>query len=104
MTREVTLDPDAAVELEAAAIWYNDKRPGLGLQFLAAVDRAIQHAVRWPHTGTLVDDLPPDLTVRRLPVSRFPYHVAYMVDEDRLHILAVAHDRRRPGYWRQRSL
>lgn len=52
MTPKVALDPDAAAELEAAAAWYDDQRPGLGLQFLAAVDRTIQHAARWPDTGT----------------------------------------------------
>lgn len=69
MTPKVALDPDAAAELEAAAVWYDDRRHGLGLQLLAAVDPTIQHAVRWPDTGTLVDDLPAHLPVRRLPVA-----------------------------------
>lgn len=35
-------------------------------------------------------------------VPRFPYHVVYLELPDRLQILAVAHDRRRPGYWKTR--
>jgi hypothetical protein len=43
------------------------------------------------------------LDIRRTRVHRFPYHVAYMlVDGDELSVLAVAHDRRRPGYWSDR--
>lgn len=57
MTLSVTVHADAATELEAAAVWYDDQREGLGLQFLAAVDRAIQHARAWPHTGAPVEGL-----------------------------------------------
>lgn len=64
MTLAVSLHADAAAELEAAAAWYDDQREGLGLQFLASVDRAIQHAREWPHTGARVEGLPPDLAVR----------------------------------------
>lgn len=103
MTRRVILHADAAAELEAAAIWYDDRRKGLGLQFLASVDRTLQRAREWPHTGSPVPELTTDLEVRRLPVARFPYHVAYMLLDDAIRILAVAHDRREPGYWKQRE-
>ena len=104
MSKAVTVHADAAAEVEAAAVWYDDQHDGLGLQFLAAVDRAIQHARAWPLSGTAVMGLPADLVVRRLPLSRFPYHLAYLVvGDDRIQILAVAHDHRRPGYWRSRT-
>lgn len=103
MTLAVTIHADAAAELDAASAWYDNQREGLGLQFLAAVDRVIQHARVWPHTGALVEGLPPDLVVRRLPVPRFPYHVAYLATDDMIHVLAVAHDHRRPGYWKSRT-
>jgi toxin ParE1/3/4 len=103
LSRAVTVHADAAAEVEAAAVWYDDQHDGLGLQFVAAVDRAIQHARAWPLSGTAVMGLLPDLVVRRLPLSRFPYHLAYLASEDRIHILAVAHDHRRPGYWKSRT-
>lgn len=103
MTLAVTIHADAAEELEAAAVWYEGQRAGLGLRFLAAVDRTIEHARGWPHTGALVGAMPPGVTVRRLPVPRFPYHIAVLVGEDAIQVLAVAHDHRRPGYWRDRT-
>lgn len=57
MTLPVAVHAEAAAELEAAALWYDDQRDGLGLQFLAAVDRTIQHsrlaAHRRTHRGTI---------------------------------------------------
>lgn len=103
MTLPVAVHAEAAAELEAAALWYDDQRDGLGRQFLAAVDRTIQHARAWPHTGVPIEGLSADLTVRRLAVARFPYHLAYLVHGDVIHVLAVAHDHRRPGYWKGRT-
>jgi plasmid stabilization system protein ParE len=39
---------------------------------------------------------------RRLPMRRFPLNVVYVVQGSELTILAVAHQRRKPGYWRSR--
>lgn len=37
---------------------------------------------------------------RRLPVRPFPYHVIYLLEEGDLYIVAFAHERRQPGYWK----
>ena len=47
-------------------------------------------------------EVPDDLEVRRLPVARFPYHVVYLLLHEVIHVLAIAHDHRRPGYWTSR--
>jgi len=39
------------------------------------------------------------IDVRRVPVASFPYHVAYLIADERVEVLAIAHDRRRPTYW-----
>jgi len=46
--------------------------------------------------------MPVDLPVRRRAVTRFPYHVVYLEAGTDIRILAVAHDRRKPGYWEGR--
>ncbi len=40
--------------------------------------------------------------IRRVLVHRFPYGVLYSNEGDPLHVLAVMHLRRQPGYWRER--
>lgn len=99
MSLRAELVAEAAAELEDAARWYEQRHTGLGLAFVAAVDVAVESILRWPHAGVPIDGMAPDLDVRRVPVSRFPYYLAYLVSDDELHVLAIAHDRRRPAYW-----
>lgn len=103
MSLPVRFSAEASAELEDAAVWYDEQRPGLGEAFIDAVEAAIVLLVDWPQTGTPVDGLAADLDVRRAPVSRFPYHLAYLIADDHLRVLAVAHDRRRPRYWAPRQ-
>ena len=103
MSLSVRFSAEAASELDAAAAWYDDQRPGLGATFIDAVESVIAKLADWPGSATPVAGVPPDLDVRRAPVARFPYHVAYLVVDDHLRVLAVAHDHRRPGYWAHRA-
>lgn len=81
-----------------AARWYESHRSGLGIDFLDAVDEAVDRILEMPGMGSPVPGVPDD-AIRRRAVRRFPYHVVYLELRDRLQVLAVAHDRRRPGYW-----
>jgi len=71
--------------------------------FLEAVEATVQSVTSWPASGTRVEGLADALDVRRAPVSRYPYHLAYLVAHDEIHVLAVAHDHRRPTYWTGRA-
>lgn len=103
MTDRFRTELEAATELEEAALWYDQQRPGLGSEFLEAVDIALGLIAQWPHLGGLVSDVPPDLPARRVPLGRFPYHIVYLETAEAIRILAFAHDRRRPGYWQFRA-
>ena len=102
MTRQVRIEPEAEAELGEAALWYENHRTGLGSDFLGRVDLALSRLNRWPRAGGAVPGLPVELDVRRVPVDRYPYHLIYLLATDVIRILAVAHDRRMPGYWRSR--
>lgn len=93
------LDPEASAELEAAALWYESRREGLGVEFIEGFEAVLQQIERWAELGHVVPGLPADVQARRLPLPRFPYHVAYLDWNGVIRVLAVAHDRRRPGYW-----
>ena len=103
MSVEVGFVNEAVGEAADAASWYQERREGLGLAFLAALDDAVESIKRWPRAGALVADVAKDLEVRQIPVPRFPYFVAYLVDDERIVVLAVAHERRRPRYWVRRA-
>jgi hypothetical protein len=72
----VRFSAEAAEELGAATAWYDTQRRGLGLVFIDAVEAAV------------------DLVAR--------YNLPYLVLDDHVRVLAVAHDRRRPRYWAPR--
>lgn len=99
MTPRVILQPEASAELAHAARWYEQQHADLGLRFLDAVDDLVRRIERWPRAAALVAELPDDLPVRTAPVKAFPYHVAYLATDEVIHILAIAHDHRRPRYW-----
>lgn len=98
MSIQVQFGPEAIAELRDAVRWYEQRRVGLGLSFLSAVDAAVDLLKRWPRSGVPIAGLEAS-DVRRAPISSFPYHVAYLIVGERIKVLAIAHDRRRPVYW-----
>lgn len=102
MTRPLRAEEEAIRELEEAVRWYEDQRPGLGDELLAEIESTLQRIERWPGAGAPVPRVPAELSVRRAPVKRFPYFVVYLDTAEAIRVLAFAHDRRRPGYWRSR--
>lgn len=86
------------MEVVEAWVWYEEQRPGLGDEMLACVDAAVAKAARTPEAFPLCHG-----AARRALVRRFPYAVFYMVEGVELVVLAVAHERRRPGYWAGRG-
>lgn len=98
MTFPVRISEEADAEMTEAARWYETHRAGLGAEFLDAIDAAVARIAESPRLGSPVPGIS-DRSIRRRAVRRFPYHLVYMELTNRLQILAVAHDRRRPGYW-----
>ena len=86
----------------AAGDWYEERRPGLALKFAADVGRALDVIGEAPFTWALWPGVRRDVKVRRFLLSAFPFAVAYVVQRDRVVVLAVAHTRRRPDYWIKR--
>ena len=102
MTLHVRFEDEADAEYRDAGRWYEGRRTGLGIEFFDAVDATVRQIVDLPGAGARIPQVPASLPVRRLPVKRFPYHVVYLETPAAIRILAVAHDRRKPGYWKSR--
>jgi hypothetical protein len=96
--------PEARAELLAAAVWYDERRAGLGDDLVAEVNAVLEEfaaaPMRFPLWPGLSDATP---AIRRVVLSRFPYVVACEVHPSHVLVLAVAHGRRRPLYWLTRS-
>ena len=100
--RPARLSAEAVEELSEAAVWYRDQQPGLELEFLTEVDRLLPLIETSPASFPRILDLPADLEIRRALLPRFPYALVFMELETETRILAVAHVKRRPGYWLNR--
>ncbi|MES2160051.1 MAG: type II toxin-antitoxin system RelE/ParE family toxin [Pseudomonadota bacterium] len=90
--------PSALAELQDAADHYSlQGGRQLGRDFVAEFERVAKLLLINPQLGALA------LGVRRYSMSKFPYSVIYQITVSELRIIAVAHQRRRPGYWRVRG-
>lgn len=98
MARQAELVREAEEDLRDAAAFYNEQRPGLAPRFLSAVERVIDHAAETPLVGT-----PLGGRIRRLLVPGFPYAVIYEAHREPVRVLAIAHLRRHPEFWRHRQ-
>ena len=92
--RKVTFHEDAETEMKEAARYYEERALGLGMSFLDAIEEAVDQVLANPEAYQLVGD-----DVRHKILRRFPYSVLYAIEPDRIRVMAVAHQKRRPGYW-----
>ena len=98
MAAELEVRPEAQDDIEAAALWYEAQKAGLGERFVFEVDALIDRVRSHPLQFPVIE--PP---VRRGLLRRFPYAV-YFVAEDQGGgtVLAVLHQYRDPDIWRDR--
>lgn len=99
----VRLLTEAQAEAQEAARWYDEQQQGLGGEFLEALARGLEAIEESPRACAKVETSQPSREVRRFLLPRFPYRVVYEVLADEVLVLAVAHVRRRPNYWKRRK-
>ena len=97
MTRNIIVRPEAAREVQSAFDWYEEKSEGLGLEFLRAADACPAGVQRTPLAFSVVHE-----QVRRALLRKFPYALFYVVEEERIVVLACFHIRRNPIDWLRR--
>lgn len=88
----------AEADIAEAARWYEQRSPGLGSEFLRAVDVALAEIVRMPERYPIVRG-----RARRALVRRFPYAVYFVAGPELTSVFACLHARRDPRHWRERS-
>ena len=95
--REVRLHPQAAAEAEISRAWYFERNASVAAAFLdelSAAMRAIQESpLRWPQFHG---------RYRRFVLHKFPFSVVYVERERLIEVIAIAHHRRKPGFWSAR--
>jgi plasmid stabilization system protein ParE len=100
--KRLRIDPAAEEELRAVVSWYEMQRQGLGTQFFAEVGRLLDLILRHPGIGSPVPRVRASYGARRVLLRHFSYFVVYRERSEDIHVIAIAHTSRKPGYWRHR--
>jgi toxin ParE1/3/4 len=84
-------------ELAEATIYHDRERRGYGDRFVAAFLAGRDFLLQFPSSGS-----PGLYGTRSWKITGFPYSIVYVIRDEILFIISVAHHRRRPGYWSSR--
>ena len=99
MNLRLIVRPEAEADILEAALWYESREPGLGLEVIAEIHAAIDRALENPMAYLL---LRKDPHLRRILARRFPYRIFYTVKSDVLVVFAILHAARDERYWQRR--
>jgi len=97
MKYKVIIRPEAEDDLEIAFAWYENKRKGLGYEFLLQVDAGMRFLSRNPEIHSLEYK-----GTRKHLIKRFPYKIIYLIEKHRLIVLAITHGKRSPALLKKR--
>jgi toxin ParE1/3/4 len=99
VNRRLIVRSDAEADITEAALWYEGRGPGLGLEMVREVQLAAGRAVGTPLHFPLMRQRP---EVRRVLTRRFPYREFFIVRDDAVVVFAVMHAARHDRHWRTR--
>jgi plasmid stabilization system protein ParE len=89
--------PEADEEFLEAARYYENEAAGVGLSFIIAIHKAVDQIVEFPFASQIQRD-----DIRMKVLRHFSYTLFYVIESEIIVIVAVAHQRKRPNYWRSR--
>ena len=95
---KLLIQPEAEAEISEAFRWYEDKTQGLGSEFMRALDASLSAIQRNPSAYP-----PVYKQMRRVLLRRFPYSVIYLLNDNRIVVLACFHASRDPKQWQDRA-
>ena len=98
--KPLQISEPAALELAEAVRWHEARRSGSGGRLFDAIARTLAIIESYPESGAPRHGVP---NARQLNVRGFPYSVAYRIRPQDVYVVAIAHAKRRPGYWQRRS-
>lgn len=94
---QLELHPEATSEAREARLWYAERSSEAATRFFLELERALdliaESPSRWPVRAG----------VRKYVMRRFPFVIVFRVHDSTVEVLAIAHARRRPGYWKERA-
>lgn len=90
----VEFHPDALEEVEVAKDWYAERSFFASMAFISELNHAVDRIIDAPEMYPVYE-----ANSRRYIFSKFPFSLIYRIRKRKIQIIAVAHSKRKPGYW-----
>lgn len=94
MSYQLELTEEARLDIQESWLWYENQKANLGNEFLLSVEAALSEVERNPFHYQIIYN-----NVRLAILKRFPYKVVYSIEETRIGIIGVLHNKRDPSVW-----
>lgn len=98
MSCRLIIRPEAEAEIAEAFAWYEERKPGLGHEFLAEIHSVFREVERNPLRHAEIYH-----KARRALTRRFPYKVFYLFEDENVEVIGVVHAKRDPQLWHRRA-
>jgi plasmid stabilization system protein ParE len=95
--KAINLSDGAKLDYNESFDWYGERSPAAALGFSAAVEEAFERIAAAPHRFSATDR-----GCRYCALKRYPFQIIFRERTRCIEIVAIAHAKRRPGYWRDR--
>jgi plasmid stabilization system protein ParE len=90
--------PGARRDYDESFDWYAERSPIAAERFSNAVDATLQRIAANPEWFAFID-----ARHQECLVQRFPFRIVFRDEPTRILVVAVAHAKRRPDYWKNRD-
>jgi plasmid stabilization system protein ParE len=97
-----TIHPEAQDEATSTVAWYRERNLQVAERLAELFGEAIEEIARHPDSFPRLEYRRNPGNIRRARLKGFPLKVLFQIRDDEIFVFAVAHDSRRPGYWRKR--
>lgn len=98
MKYNLLLTEEAQAEISDAVFWYEQQQTGLGKEFLSCINEAFCSLEINPNLTPIVFE-----NLRKLKITRFPYNIFYLTENESIIVFAIFHHRRNPESWKKRN-
>lgn len=95
---DLIFHPEVKEDIKSSYQWYQEQAEGLGEDFILEFEASYQVISEFPETWSSFQN-----GFKRYLLSRFPYSVIYRKSGSKIYVVAVMHNRRKPGYWHERT-
>jgi plasmid stabilization system protein ParE len=93
---------EAQDEIDEIVAWYARRDPVVAQRLMDLFTNAVERIAQKPNQFPLLEMRRNPGDIRRVRLKGFPAYIGYQVLEDEIHVFAVAHTARKPGYWKSR--